>query len=290
MADMNISEYWLPQPFSFWFTCYSKLHQSYRIPRTTTTPPSQLDSPLVHELYDPLIHNGVTVVSTSPILYNMGGGVLTGATKIYILYYGSWNANQKTIAETFLSHVGTTSWFNIEKTYYYRASSTSPKVYIKGPKNGQVPNDSQGLYLLLSSSDVSEGSAEAGGTFCVNYCEYHLNFYVDNVAYVLGFIGNLQKCINGSGSTNPTNSPNGDAAVDAMVSVIAHELVDTMSDPFGSAWFGATGNENADKCAWAFGSLTRLSNSPSCSVLVGGRYYLIQQNWNANTQTCAMAA
>ncbi|CAF4617947.1 unnamed protein product, partial [Rotaria socialis] len=32
-----------------------------------------------------------------------------------------------------------------------------------------------------------------------------------------------------------------------MVSVIAHELVDTMSDPFGSAWFGATGNENADK-------------------------------------------
>ncbi|CAF3646508.1 unnamed protein product [Rotaria socialis] len=242
MADMNISEYWLPQPFSFWFTCYSKLHQSYRIPRTTTTPPSQLDSPLVHELYDPLIHNGVTAVSTSPILYNMGGGVLTGATKIYIL------------------------------------------------KNGQVPNDSQGLYLLLSSSDVSEGSAEAGGTFCVNYCEYHLNFYVDNVAYVLGFIGNLQKCINGSGSTNPTNSPNGDAGVDAMVSVIAHELVDTMSDPFGSAWFGATGNENADKCAWAFGSLTRLSNGPSCSVLVGGRYYLIQQNWNANTQTCAMAA
>ncbi|CAF3299415.1 unnamed protein product [Rotaria socialis] len=230
MADMNISEYWLPQPFSFWFTCYSKLHQSYRIPRTTTTPPSQLDSPLVHELYDPLIHNGVTAVSTSPILYNMGGGVLTGATKIYILYYGSWNANQKTIAETFLSHVGTTSWFNIEKTYYYRASSISPKVYIKGP------------------------------------------------------------CINGSGSTNPTNSPNGDAGVDAMVSVIAHELVDTMSDPFGSAWFGATGNENADKCAWAFGSLTRLSNGPSCSVLVGGRYYLIQQNWNANTQTCAMAA
>ncbi|CAF2029835.1 unnamed protein product, partial [Rotaria magnacalcarata] len=388
MADINRSEYWPPQSFSFWFTCYSKLHQSYRnnliemerttnhtslssmeadkctlrqarqqsycqrnstgtsyqhfwvtcaltiiivaslvtpascygyereyghthwkdhfrtkegrelvsiesdayvlydrnmtikdfgISRTTTTPPSQLDSPLVHELYDPLIHNGVVAASTSPILYHMGGVVLTGATKIYILYYGSWNANQKTIVETFLSNVGTTSWFNIEKTYYYQASSTSPKVYIKGPvsigsrwvesysagtklnstiianiictriKNVQVPNDPQGLYLLLSSSDVSEGSAQAGGTFCVNYCGYHLHFYIGNIAYFFGFIGNPQTCMNGCGPVNPTYSPNGDTGVDAMISVIAHELVESMSDPFGTAWFDATGNENADK-------------------------------------------
>ena len=36
----------------------------------------------------------------------------------------------------------------------------------------------------------------------------------------------------------------------AMVSVIAHEAAEAVSDPNLNAWFDSTGQENADKCAW----------------------------------------
>ena len=38
-------------------------------------------------------------------------------------------------------------------------------------------------------------------------------------------------------------------AIDAMLSVYAHELVEAVSDPLLNAWFDNTGYENADKCA-----------------------------------------
>ena len=45
-------------------------------------------------------------------------------------------------------------------------------------------------------------------------------------------------------------APNGDPGVDAMLSVLAHEVVEAMSDPNLDAWYDATGSENGDKwCA-----------------------------------------
>ena len=41
-----------------------------------------------------------------------------------------------------------------------------------------------------------------------------------------------------------------------MASVIAHELVEAVSDPQLNAWYDRRGYENADKCAWTFGSTT----------------------------------
>ena len=39
-----------------------------------------------------------------------------------------------------------------------------------------------------------------------------------------------------------------------MVSVIAHELEETNTDPNLNAWYDSNGSEDADKCAWTFGS------------------------------------
>ena len=50
-----------------------------------------------------------------------------------------------------------------------------------------------------------------------------------------------------------TRLPNGNAAADAMISVIAHELAEAATDPLLNAWFDSAGYENADKCAWDFG-------------------------------------
>ena len=55
------------------------------------------------------------------------------------------------------------------------------------------------------------------------------------------------------------------------------------------AWYGAQGAENADKCAWNFGAMYNVANGSRANVKLGGKDYLIQQNWlNAGAGSCAL--
>lgn len=38
---------------------------------------------------------------------------------------------------------------------------------------------------------------------------------------------------------------------DGLVSILAHELIETVSDPDGDAWYDAKGQENADKVSYS---------------------------------------
>jgi hypothetical protein len=73
-----------------------------------------------------------------------------------------------------------------------------------------------------------------------------------------------------------------------MASIIAHELEEAVTDPNLNAWFDRRGQENADKCAWTFGTTYTTSNGGVANVQLGTRDYLIQRNWRADTQNCAM--
>ncbi len=75
-------------------------------------------------------------------------------------------------------------------------------------------------------------------------------------------------------------------AADGMISIMTHELEETVTDPDLDAWTDSNG-ENADKCAWNFGTLQTAANNSRFNVRVGGRQFLIQQNWlNANGGSC----
>jgi hypothetical protein len=78
-------------------------------------------------------------------------------------------------------------------------------------------------------------------------------------------------------------SPNGNVALDAMSSVLVHEVDETLTDPYLSAWYDATGAESADKCAWAFGT-TYSTGSAKYNVQLGSLKYLIQMDWLENNQ------
>ena len=75
-----------------------------------------------------------------------------------------------------------------------------------------------------------------------------------------------------------------------MATIIAHELEETATDPLLNAWWtNANGMENADKCAWTFGSTSTASNGASYNMTIGGTKYLIQRNWvNASGGYCSM--
>ncbi|CAF2942636.1 unnamed protein product [Rotaria sp. Silwood2] len=197
-------------------------------------------------------------------------------TLFYVQYYGSWTTTQTDIVNTFISTIGSTSWFNIQKSYYYQDTPTSSKVNTTGPltlgstttdnysygsqltgsnipriihnriKSGELENDLQGIYLLLSSSDVKENYS-SNASFCTNYCGYHSAFSVESSTYIYGFIGNPQESIGSCSVYNHLVSPNGDVGVDAMLSPMAHEIVEAMSDPLLDAWLDSKGSENADK-------------------------------------------
>jgi hypothetical protein len=105
------------------------------------------------------------------------------------------------------------------------------------------------------------------------------------------FAGRADACIGSCvSSTNQQSSPNGDVPVDGMISVLAHEIAEAGSDPELNAWTDASGQENADKCAWTFGTTQAASGGGQYNVVAGGKQYLIQQNWSATDQQCELSA
>jgi hypothetical protein len=102
------------------------------------------------------------------------------------------------------------------------------------------------------------------------------------------YCGNPDRCP--SACEAQTTSPNGNAGADGMASIIAHESEEAISDPDLNAWYDNRGYENADKCAWTFGTEYTVSNGSKANLKLGTRDYLIQQNWvNASRGYCAMS-
>jgi hypothetical protein len=58
----------------------------------------------------------------------------------------------------------------------------------------------------------------------------------------------------------------------ALANVSGHELSEALTDPHLNAWYDANGQENADKCAWSFGT-------PLLTFSKGSQWK-IQGNWS----------
>ena len=118
-----------------------------------------------------------------------------------------------------------------------------------GAVGGKATPNPDAIYLVLTSSDVKETSG-----FCSKFCGWHTysTFYSATAPIKYVFAGNTNQCLGSCAAQ--TLSPNGNPGVDGMASVIAHELMETVSDPLLNAWYDSSGSENADKCGWTYGS------------------------------------
>ena len=127
--------------------------------------------------------------------------------------------------------------------------------------------------------------------FCTNFCGWHT--YAGS--YKFAWIGVAPS---GCNCLAQTISPNGNAAVDSAVSVIAHELAEAVTDPLLTGWCYSNGQptcssggavENGDQCAWYFPNLVKLTSGAYYNLIVGGKNYLVQANWNLNSKACTMS-
>ena len=218
----------------------------------------------------------------------------------YIIWYGNWTGNTGVgLLINFVTNIGASPWWSIVTRYNNASSMTyggsANDSYSQGRNLTQttvfaivtrainshvLPNNTNGLYLVLSSADVFETG------FCTADCGWHS--YDPPSQLKFGWIGDpTTQCPNAcSGQHIP---PNGNFGADAMASVIAHEAAEAATDPFLNAWLDSNGDENGDKCAWTFGNMTRLSSGAYYNIVVGGTNYLIQQMWRVPNQDCGMS-
>ncbi|RUS30169.1 phosphate-induced protein 1 [Jimgerdemannia flammicorona] len=238
---------------------------------------------------------------------------MLGTVNVYNIFYGIWPSSSqqcptfeistyyphfhKQIVDDFISRISDSDYWNIEKAYHDGSNRniTGPVVkkdsivnsFSKGSRLTEnnmtqiiedafasgMAQDENGIYFILTSEDVTVSG------FCNT-----------NKLIKYSFVGVPEKCMSNCSLLNQESSPNGNPPVDAMISVIAHELVEAVSDPLGDAWFDKQGEENADKCIFEYGKTFKGVNGSLYNIELGDRKYLIQQNWNPVTQSCAMTA
>jgi hypothetical protein len=246
--------------------------------------------------------------STDNGIYYHGGPVMLNTVNVYYIWYGDWSNNSATtILTDFATNIGGTPYFNINTTYYdgsnahvsnsVRYVKSTTDLYSHGKTLGDadiqaivasaIPalgNDTNGVYFVLTSQDVAESSG-----FCKTYCAWHTYGTIANTNIKYAFVGNADRCP--SACEAQTTSPNGNAGADAMASVIAHELQEAVTDPNLNAWYDRRGYENADKCAWTFGTTSTAANGSQYNLTLNNTLqYLIQRNWvNAAGGYCAMS-
>ena len=151
------------------------------------------------------------------------------------------------------------------------------------------PTDPSALYFVFTDATVNVNGFNSGTKA---FCGYHGFFTPTGAASAVqySFVGNPGTTASALGGCagQTTSSPNGNVQADAMASVTAHELVETVSDPQLNAWFDSAGNENGDKCAWVYGATTTIGGAAS-NVVIGGANYLVQQNWDPVLSNCYSA-
>ncbi len=239
-----------------------------------------------------------------------GGSVMTSPHNVaYYIWYGNWaNNSATTILTTFMQGLGGSPYFNINTTYTNRLGTPVVNAvkyggaitdsYSHGTSlddaaveaivsdavtGGKLPKSANAIYFVLASSDVMETSG-----FCSQYCGWHYFGTIAGARLKYAFIGNPDQCPTSCEAQQ--TSPNGNAGADGMASIIAHELEETVTDPFVSAWSDSSGEENGDKCAWQFGTESAAANGSQYNVTIDGLQFLIQQNWvNETGGYCAMS-
>src|SRR5438552_15015424 len=241
-----------------------------------------------------------------------GGPVMLDPHNIYFIWYGNWSGNTATtILPDLINGLGGSSYFNTNTTYGDNNNNIANTATMAGQifdnysqgtalgtggvqaavtnalNAGSLPSDSNGIYLVLTSPDVTEGN------FCVTYCGYHTARIINGTNIKFGFVGNPATQCPSTAQTRcsiQSATPNGNEGADAMANVMAHEINETVTDPDLNAWFsGNTGGEVGDLCNFNFGNPFLAPNAALANMTLNGRNFLIQQNWvNDSKGFCAM--
>jgi hypothetical protein len=231
-----------------------------------------------------------------------GGPVLTGAPRVYFLWYGDWSQSSALpILTDFVSSLGGSPYYRINAAHhdgagrhvsksisysgsatddYSQGSSLTAAGVLKALKaairRGALPLDPRGIYFVFTAADVDETSG-----FCADYCSWHHDAKISGVDVKYVFLGNPGRCPE-TCELAPGNTPNGDVVADAMVAGVAARINETVTNPQGDGWFDEAGLENTDKCLLSrdpFGPTYVTADGARANVRLGARNFLVPRSW-----------
>jgi len=147
-----------------------------------------------------------------------------------------------------------------------------------------LPTTNRDIYFLITPSgfgsctDASSSDCALAGSMG-GYCGYHSETPNGILYAVIPFNAVAGHCE----SSNPR--PNSNTA-DPTISTISHEHNETVTDPDGSAWVDADGNEEADLCLTSFGPNLSGSGQTAWNETIHGGHFFLQEEWSNADSAC----
>lgn len=141
-----------------------------------------------------------------------------------------------------------------------------------------------GTHAFFVFTSKGEGSCFGSSCAFTDYCGYH-SYYRSGGKKVI--YANMPYTGTKLGSCGAPKTPNGDIDADSTINVTSHEQVEQVTDPYLDAWYDAAGYENADKCAWDFGSVSLNGNTANQNL--HGHYYIMQRAWSNASSSCVLS-
>jgi len=242
-----------------------------------------------------------------------GSGAVLSEPTLYTQFYGtgdSWTAANVVIYTDFMTNVGASSYMASTRGSPFGAQGVkfgghrivnggkghkdlSSVAYSQNVIDGQVtlfaPTvDTQGIYALVVDQEKSQYmKTTPGNRYGVKWCGYHSVNSHGASQYTYAVVGTGGACTWDVGKK--FWSVNGND-VDYSISVLAHQIQSTVTDPWLNSWKDAEGKENGDKCS-AWPGVASLVNGPGSegpifNAEIGESQYLIQTHYDQVTNTC----
>lgn len=169
-----------------------------------------------------------------------------------------------------------------------------------GIDNGRIPNQSWSIYAIFLGTDVKYtaedfvmGASALCGTHSISGWGSSNNYAYLTVQLPTSYSStcNIAKVFGGA-------FPNNDFALDNLIAITLHELIESIVSPalwsgqwanggYGSAFNDDCSYEPADKCNNMYLSVGNYGNNGN--IEVNGQHYLVFPMYDIKRQICAMA-
>lgn len=221
------------------------------------------------------------------IFYGPFSGVANGylTTDIFNMLRSISDSSYEAIAETYAGTSGRFVANQVQDSSASQGTTLTSQGIINEIalqiSNGSFPADPNGVYMVLPDNTIQ---ITANGGYCSAYCGYNTSSTIAGQDLHYLIVGDALGCSlcswSSAGVSLTPNNANGadlNGSIDGELSLIGHELNETITDPNGSSggWYSAsTGNANtqmADFCEWgtATDNVNALGSTYSVSTPAG---------------------
>ena len=266
-------------------------------------------------------HRGASAAAADTLgrvenLHYHGGKVITSNT-VHAVFWGTFDPSYVAGVDNYFADVaaasGATDNVYYVATQYFDKKPRRPRRYISYtvgqaadivdtsafPRSGcpvvgsythcltdrQIQNELRKVAFVRGIGHIyfvflPQGVDTCTGRVCAHnvFCAYHSAFHTRAgwIVYANQPFGNVHGC-----ETGKSTQPNG-ADVDDTLNLVSHEHNESITDPIGTAWFNRFGDEQADICSFAFGSVA----ANGSNQIINGNPYQLQEEWGNASRRC----